>query len=62
MEDKRNTLIWMADVVTDENGMIELKFPTSDIASLFNLKIIAWKPNDYGLGEALSKIRVIVKN
>lgn len=62
LEDNRNTLIWMADVVTDENGMIELKFPTSDIASLFNLKIIAWKPNDYGLGEALSKIRVIVKN
>ena len=62
MEDNRNTLIWMPDVATDENGKLELKIPTSDIASLFNLKIIAWTPNDYGLGEALSKIRVIAKN
>ena len=62
LEDNRNTLIWMPDVATDENGKLELKIPTSDIASLFNLKIIAWTPNDYGLGEALSKIRVIAKN
>lgn len=62
LEDNRNTLIWNAGVMTDENGRLEIKFPTSDIASLFNIKIIAWKPNDYGLGEALIKIRVIVKN
>lgn len=62
LEDNRNTLIWNTGVMTDENGRLEIKFPTSDIASLFNIKIIAWKPNDYGLGEALIKIRVIVKN
>ncbi len=62
LEDNRNTLIWNAGVMTDENGRLEIKFPTSDIASLFNIKIIAWKPNDYGLGEALIKIRVIVTN
>jgi len=62
LEDNRNTLIWNAGVMTDENGILEIKFPTSDIASLFNIKIIAWKPNDYGFGEALRKIRVIVKD
>ncbi len=62
LEDNRNTLIWNAGVMTDENGILEIKLLTSDIASLFNIKIIAWKPNDYGFGEALSKIRVIVKD
>lgn len=58
MEDNRNTLIWTAGVMTDENGILEIKFPTSDIASLFILKIIVWRPSDYGLGETLNKIKV----
>lgn len=62
MEDNRNTLIWMADAMTDGNGILEIQFPTSDIASLFNLKIIVWSPADYGLGETLHKIRVATKN
>ncbi len=62
MEDNRNTLIWMEGVMTDENGILEIKFPTSDIASLFNLKIIVWTPSDYGLGETLKKIRVTTRN
>lgn len=61
MEDNRNTLIWIADMMTDEEGKLGINFPTSDIASLFNLKIIAWRYNDYGLGEAVSKIRVTTK-
>lgn len=61
LEDNRNTLIWVSGVMTDENGVIEIKFPTSDIASLFNLRIIAWRPSEYGLGETLDRIRVINK-
>lgn len=62
IEDNRNTLIWNAGVMTDENGMLEIKFPTSDIASLFNLKIIVWSSADYGLGETHDKFRVITNN
>ncbi len=62
MEDNRNTLIWNAGVMTDENGILEIKFPTSDIASLFNLKIIVWSPADNGLGETVNKLRVITQN
>lgn len=62
IEDNRNTLIWIAGVMTDENGILEIKFPTSDISSLFNLKIIVWSPANHGLGEALDKFRVITNN
>lgn len=61
VEDNRNTLLWMDGAMTDENGIIEITFPTSDITSIFNLKIIVWRPSDYGLGETLSKIRVAPK-
>lgn len=37
--DFRNTLLWEPNLVTDENGEVEISFFTSDIRSLFNCKI-----------------------
>lgn len=59
-EDNRNTLVWEAGVMTDEYGRYEIDFPTSDIASLFNIKVIVWRPYDYG--ETQSTVRVTQKN
>jgi len=43
--DFRNTLIWKPNVLTDENGMAEIEFYTSDIRNIFNGSIEAYGLN-----------------
>jgi len=45
IEDFRNTLIWKPNVLTDENGMAEIEFYTSDIRNIFNGSIEAYGLN-----------------
>lgn len=56
IEDLRNTLLWLPTAETDKNGELFLEIKTSDIASIFTIRVIALA--DEKMGECMDIIRV----
>ncbi|MDE6560661.1 MAG: hypothetical protein K2K75_04725 [Muribaculaceae bacterium] len=58
LEDNRNTLLWLPQATTDENGEMEFEFYTSDISSLFSIVCLAYEKDGKGIGESNKSFKV----
>lgn len=56
LEDNRNTLLWLPQAATDDNGEMEVEFYTSDITSVFDVIVMAYDSDSFGSGQIKFRI------
>ena len=62
LEDYRNTLLWLPQATTDENGEMEFEFHASDISSLFSIVCLVYEIDGNGIGEANKSFKVLISH